>query len=74
MISGPPRRGRFRPGKTKSHQVQRIDESLNYPHRVVLGDIIIKRGRQKTVLPPVFPFDETAHAKAPQNTGKLYHK
>jgi hypothetical protein len=53
-------------------QIQRIDEGLDCPNRVVCRHIIIERCWQQIVLPAVFPFDETAHPKASRNAREPY--
>ena len=47
--------------KAQSAQIQLVDEHLDHPNRVVLGDVIFQRLRQQQRLPPVFTLDETPH-------------
>lgn len=70
MVGRAPGLGGRRSGKTQSDKIELVDKGLDHPDRVVLGHVIIKRGRQQKILPAIFPLNETAHPKASRKSEK----
>ncbi len=50
--------------KVKLVQIQLIDERVDNPHRVVLGDVVVEAFRQQDDLASVLSLDESLHAAA----------
>jgi hypothetical protein len=46
-------------------QVQLVDEHLDHPDRVLLGDVIFQIFREQRALPPVRPLDKPLHPGPP---------
>ena len=61
VVRGAPGLRRRYAVETKARQIQCVDEDIDYPHRVVLTDIVIEILRQQRRLTAVFAFDESLH-------------
>jgi len=70
MVGRAPGLSGRRSGKTQGVEIELVDKGLNHSDRVVLGHVIIKRGRQQKILPTVFPLNETTHPEASRKSGK----
>jgi len=70
MIGRTARLSRRHSSELQRLQIERINEGLDCPNRVVFRHVIIQRSWQQIVLPTVFPLDETSHSKASRNARK----
>jgi len=56
MIAGPPLFQRRNPTKAKLAKLKTFNESINCTNQIVLGHVVVKHGREKCALAPVYPF------------------
>ena len=61
MKGGSASRCRLNTIETKVTEIERIDERIDHPNRIVLVDPIIEALRQKCRLPPICPLDKPLH-------------
>ena len=61
MVRGPARLRGPDALETELRQIERVDESIDDSHRVVLGDEVVQRLRQQRDLVPILSFDEPGH-------------
>src|SRR5262249_34492703 len=61
MISGPSRLLRIDGAKTKLAEIKLIDEKVDHPNRIVLGDIVFQLSRKHRRLTAIRPAYEAAH-------------
>ena len=56
MVAGPPRVEWLNASKAELVQIEPVDEHINRTHRIVLGHVVVKHGREKCALASVNPF------------------
>ena len=61
MIGRPPGRRRLDPVEPKLGQIERIDERVDHPNRIVLVDPVIEAFGQQRRLPAIRPLNEALH-------------
>ena len=55
MIARPPLFQRRNPPKAKPAKIKTFNESVNRTNRILLGYVVVERGREKCALAPVNP-------------------
>ena len=65
MIGWPSRHLRHHTVEAKLAEIKRIDKSLNHANRIVLVDIIIKRGGQQRTLRTSLALNKSFHRQSP---------
>lgn len=61
MIGRSPGRLRLDPFEPELAQLERIDERVDHPNRIILVDPIIQAFGQQRPLPAIYSLDETPH-------------
>ena len=61
MVCGTPSDFRRHALKAKLVQVQLIDEHINDPYRVILGDVVVEMLGKQRALRTIFAFDKPLH-------------
>jgi len=61
VIGRSTRRGRIDALKAQLAKIEFIDEGLDHSNRIGLGNIVVKKARQKDALSSVYPLNETLH-------------
>jgi hypothetical protein len=62
MIGRPPRYLRLHPCEPELGKIERIDERVDYPNRIILVDPVIKAFGQQRRLPAIRAFDKALHS------------
>jgi hypothetical protein len=65
VIARPPRRRRLDALEAQSLQVQRVDEHLDRPHRVLVRHPGVQVLRKQDALTPILTLDEALHRQPP---------
>jgi len=58
--------------RTELRQIEFVDECVNDPHSVVLGNEVVQRLRQQRDLVAILSFDEPVHTDSSRYASELY--
>ena len=64
MVRRPAGRRGLAPSKPSSAQIELVDEDVDHPNRVVLGDVVVQALGQQRDLASVLALDESLHVAA----------
>src|SRR5208337_494053 len=66
MVSGPSRQLRMHAPKAKLPEIELVDEKVDHPHRVFLGDIVFQLRRKHRSLSAIRPAHKARHRNSPR--------
>ena len=68
MVGRPPRHTRFNPTKPQLAELERVNEEINHPNRVVFSDVIVEPFGKQNTLGTIFTLNESFHIASRLNT------